>query len=136
MQPAAVAPAPAQQKKKDKSTKAAQQNFNGWCENELRNVTTCDVQTLLSFLEALDNPKDVCDYVSEYLGKSKEVDAKKFAEQYIQRRNQDGTLRGSFSPDMWRSGSVEAKKVGRLLLLLEWCGWCQTKTDRFSFVHS
>ena len=104
-----------------KASKAAQ-NFNAWCENELRTVTTCDVQTLISFLNALDNPKDVCEYIQEYLGRSKEVDAKRFAEQYIQRRNQDATLKGSFSPEMWKSGAAQEKVRGGILYPHCWLG--------------
>jgi hypothetical protein len=102
---------PASQKKA-KATAVDPQVFISWCENELKAVTTCDVQTLISFLVALDNPKDICDYISEYLGKSKEVDAKKFAEMFIKRRNQEGTLRGTFAPEMWRASAPEVKKVG------------------------
>ena len=106
----------AQKKEKEKGAKGGSDPnaFSNWCENELKAVTTCDIQTLISFLVVLDNPKDICDYIGEYLGKSKEVDAKRFAEAFIRRRNQEGTLRGAFAPEMWRVSATESKKVTRL----------------------
>jgi len=63
----------------------------------------------VAFLITLDDPKDVCDYVQEYLGTSQEINPRRFAEGFVSKANQLGLMRGSFNPQMWRGNPVETK---------------------------
>ncbi|KAK6175421.1 hypothetical protein SNE40_013888 [Patella caerulea] len=64
-----------------------QDEFTTWCENTLRNITTSvDVPTFIAFLQDVESPYEVHDYVRSYLGESKVVT--EFSKQYLEKRSQ------------------------------------------------
>nr|KAG5688494.1 hypothetical protein BaRGS_007138 [Batillaria attramentaria] len=87
------AAAPAKPKKEEEAVqrlfqKTAQQKdeFTVWCEAFLEGMeVTVDIETFVSFLQAVDSPYEVHDYVRNYLGEGK--DAREFAKQFMDKRN-------------------------------------------------
>ncbi|XP_070206912.1 GRB10-interacting GYF protein 2-like isoform X2 [Littorina saxatilis] len=93
-QPAAKS-APAQPKPK-KEEEAVQRLFKGqvqskdeftlWCETFLSTMETqIDVETFVSFLQAVESPYEVHDYVKNYLGEGK--NAREFGKQFLEKRS-------------------------------------------------
>ncbi|CAB4067370.1 GIGYF [Lepeophtheirus salmonis] len=69
------------------SDKGRQRNkFEDWCTNALKSYTVqVDIPTFLSFLESIDCPFEVNDYVNSYIGEGK--GPKSFAKEYLERRS-------------------------------------------------
>ncbi|XP_025082819.1 GRB10-interacting GYF protein 2-like isoform X1 [Pomacea canaliculata] len=62
-------------------------DFTVWCEAFLQGMdVTVDIETFVSFLQAVESPYEVHDYVRNYLGEGK--DAKEFAKQFLEKRSQ------------------------------------------------
>ncbi|EDW83548.1 uncharacterized protein Dwil_GK13661 [Drosophila willistoni] len=79
-------------KEKKPSTKGNQQGndleseFTGWCTKSLENMSAkVDVPTFVAFLQDLEAPYEVKDYVRIYLGEGKE--SADFAKQFLERRS-------------------------------------------------
>lgn len=68
-----------------------QNEFTGWCMKSLRGMNTkVDVPTFVTFLQDLESPYEVKDYVRMYLGESKEY--LEFAKQFLERRSKYKSL--------------------------------------------
>ncbi|KAK3583774.1 hypothetical protein CHS0354_022810 [Potamilus streckersoni] len=62
-------------------------DFTRWCENTLRNMaTSVDIPTFIGFLQEVESPYEVYDYVKSYLGDTKA--AHDFAKQFLEKRSQ------------------------------------------------
>ncbi|XP_037954861.1 GIGYF family protein CG11148 isoform X2 [Teleopsis dalmanni] len=63
-----------------------QNEFTNWCIKSLNNMNTkVDVPTFVTFLQDLESPYEVKDYVRLYLGENKEYND--FAKQFLERRS-------------------------------------------------
>ncbi|ESP03518.1 hypothetical protein LOTGIDRAFT_171304 [Lottia gigantea] len=61
--------------------------FTTWCENALKTIaTSVDVPTFIAFLQDVESPYEVHDYVRSYLGETKAVND--FSKMYLEKRSQ------------------------------------------------
>jgi len=64
-------------------------NFNDWCKKSLENLNPgpeVDIETFLGFLQDIESPYEVNDYVKNYIGEGKAH--KRFAADYLEKRSQ------------------------------------------------
>jgi len=62
--------------------------FTKWCETALKGMqTSVDVPTFIAFLQDVESPYEIHDYVRSYLGESRDV--QEFAQAFIKRRAQN-----------------------------------------------
>lgn len=64
-------------------------NFKGWCHTSLETLSPgpeLDIETFLGFLQDIESPYEVNDYIKSYIGETKAH--KKFGADYLERRSQ------------------------------------------------
>jgi len=64
-------------------------NFNDWCKKSLENLNPgpeVDIDTFLGFIQDIESPYEVNDYVKNYIGEGKAH--KRFAADYLEKRSQ------------------------------------------------
>jgi len=60
--------------------------FERWCHGALQSLNAqVDIPTFMAFLQDIDSPYEVTDYVKSYIGEGKS--ANKFAKEYLERRS-------------------------------------------------
>merc|ERR1712200_85057 len=78
------------EKKISKNTKKEiHKNFNDWCKKSLENPNLgpeVDIDTFLGFIQDIESPYEVNDYVKNYIGEGKAH--KRFAADYLEKRSQ------------------------------------------------
>jgi len=62
-------------------------NFQSWCRSSLESLNTdVDIETFMGFLQDIESPYEVNDYIKSYIGEGKAH--KKFASDYLEKRSQ------------------------------------------------